>query len=525
MTLFRAALAALLALGLPTAGSAGGLIDNINGLTTDADGRLVRFNGLLIDKDGRVEKRLGERDKRPKQLDYRYDAKGRTLVPGFVDPRADVMALSVALLSLDLTGARSTADLTARLDAYVRSGPGRRWLLGFGWDSAGWTGPLPTAADLDRIVADQPVWLVDSAGEQGVANSAALRLAAAGPEGKTPPGVLTGAAFDAMRRVVPPPAPKDLDAALLKAQAAYLARGITTVGDSGTDIAAWQTYRRAGDRGALRLRIIGYAPSVEALSLVAGPTQTPWLYDGRLRLAGLAIALDGSLAARRAWLATPYADAPGTSGVQIVTGTRLRNQMSRAAMDGFQIVLAAHGDAAVADALAAVTELGDSYGGKSRWRLDGAELLPTGAAVPTGTSVVLPAPTDGMAAMLSGRLGARAPTAPLWQTLLNKGVRVAFSGAGPYQPLRPLPLLAAAPALTGLTSTRPSFEQSLRALTANGAAALDTGGRIGTLAPGEYADFLIVEGDLEASQSAASAPPRIAETWIGGQKIVLEKTP
>src|SRR3546814_9791738 len=87
---------------------------------------------------------------------------------------------------------------------------------------------------------------------------------------------------------------------------------------------------------------------------VAGSEPTPWLYDDHLRMVGVKFYLDGALGSRGAWLKAPYADAPGESGLPLMTGAQLRNQMSRAAMDGFQIAVHAIGDKANAELLDAI---------------------------------------------------------------------------------------------------------------------------------------------------------------------------
>ncbi|MCE7797292.1 amidohydrolase [Sphingobium sufflavum] len=538
-----------LACALPTTAGASGLIDNVNGITTGLDGRIIRFGGLLVDKDGKVERRLLQGEKLPKKqpLDFRLDGKGMTLIPGFVDARADVMRLAISLLSLDLSDATSPDDAAARVATYAAEG--RRWILGFGWDAVRWpAGSTPTAARLDRTVADTPVWLVDASGEQGWANSAALKLAgitAATPQpagghivmaGGKPSGLLTGSAMELIEKIVPRPAPKDLDAAFLKAQAAYLARGITAVGDMGTSMTDWQTWRRAGDRDSLRLRIIGYASAIDDLPLIAGPQPTPWLYAGRLRLAGISLPIDGSLGVRRAWLSAPYADAPGVSGDMLLGDTRLRNQMSRAAMDGFQIVLAAHGDRATKEAADAIAEMGGSYLSRGRWRIDGADLAAaadlTGLPADRLSLTVSPASIADGGALARERLGARADgRAYGWKDIVGRQVGLAFAGQGPFTPLSPLEAIRLA--ITRETvagqpfggwrgDQRLSFAEAFRAVTAGGADALGAEGRFGRLAPGESADFLLLDRDIELAQPADIPRIKLLETWIGGQKILLD---
>lgn len=535
---------------MPSPAWSSGLIDNINGITTTADGRIARFGGLLVDKDGKVERRLAQGEKLPKKqpLDFRFDGKGMTLIPGFVDARADVMRLAIALLSLDLRDAKSVDDVAARVATYA--GEGRRWILGFGWDASRWpdSSGLPTAAVLDRVAADTPVWLVDTSGEQGWANSAALKLAnisgatAPPPGGQIimaagkPTGILTGTAMNLIEKIAPRPAPKDLDAAFLKAQALYLSKGVTAVGDMSTDIADWQTYRRAGDRGALRVRIVGYTGATDDLPLIAGPQPTPWLYSGRLRLAGVGLSIDGGLATHRAWLSAPYADAPGSRGEPLLSDTRLRNQMSRAAMDGFQIVLSAHGDRATKEAADAIAEMGGAYLSRGRWRIDGADLLAAsdldGLPLDRLSVTVSPASLADAGAIARVRTGTVAESrAYSWKDIATNGATLAFSGNGPFAPLDPFDAIRLA--MTRETSTgqpfagwrpdqRLSFAEAFRAMTTGGAAALGAAGQFGSLAPGEQADFLLLDRDIELAPSAEITRNTIIEIWIGGQKMILE---
>ena len=150
---------------------------------------------------------------------------------------------------------------------------------------------------------------------------------------------------------------------------------VTAVADMGTTIEDWQTYRRAGDLGNLRIRIMSYAAGTEAMTLIGGPGPTPWLYEDRLRMGGVKLFLDGALGSRGAWLKAPYADAPAQRGLTLTGETQLRNAMSRAAMDNFQVAVHAIGDAANAAVLSAIDELAQTYKGDRRWRIEHAQVI------------------------------------------------------------------------------------------------------------------------------------------------------
>tara|TARA_R110000782_G_scaffold78276_8_gene155524 strand:+ start:186010 stop:187422 length:1413 start_codon:yes stop_codon:yes gene_type:complete len=341
-----------------------GLIDNVNGIAVGADGRLVHFTGLLIGRDGRIEARLARADKRPERLVWRLDAGGKTLIPSFVDGHARVIDTGIRLMTLDLSETRSLMQAQAKIAAYAQANPGRKWILGSGWDMARWGAASgPTAAQLDAAVPDIPVWLTSDDGRLGWANSAALRLA-----GMKISEALSGAGKRQMERIVPAPAPKDRDIALDKAQRFYIERGISSVADMGTSLLDWQAYRRAGDRGALRVRIIGYADGIDDMITIAGSAPSPWLYEDRLRLVGVHLPVEAA------------ADV-----------TRLNNQASRAAMDGFQLALTPESEAAVQKAAEVIGEMTGSYTGDRRWRTE---------------PVTTPFPSFGRLAQFAAREGA-----------------------------------------------------------------------------------------------------------------------
>src|SRR6478735_54114 len=113
------ALAALLA---STAASADTLINNVNGIQSDADGNVEYFTGILIGNDGKVKRLLHGEMLKLRETDV-VDGRGQTVMPGLIDAHGHFMELGYAALQLDLTGTSSLADLQQRLKAYAASNP------------------------------------------------------------------------------------------------------------------------------------------------------------------------------------------------------------------------------------------------------------------------------------------------------------------------------------------------------------------------------------------------------------------
>ncbi len=544
LTLLFLSAAALLA---PGAAHAEALVDNVAGITLDADGKVVRFTGLLMTPDGKVVKLLGPKDKRPDRLDWRADMKGRVLMPGFVDAHGHVMELGFRQLELDLSGTRSLDEAKARIAAYVAANPERKWILGGGWNQETWgLGRFPTAADLDAVTGDKPVFLTRIDGHAGWANSAALREAGVtattkapaggriekGPGGR-PAGVFVDAAQDLIMKVVPQPLPKERDVALVKAQALLLSLGITATADMGTSIDDWLSYRRMADVNGLRVRIVSYGAGIDVTTRIGGTGPTPWLYGDRLRLAGVKLYGDGALGSRGAWLKAPYADAAGEQGLGFQTDTVLRNLMSRAAMDKYQVAVHAIGDRANAQVLGAIDELVETYKGDRRWRIEHAQIVDPTDLPRFGRNGIIasmqPVHQTSDRIMAEARLGpARLAGAYAWRSMLANGAKLAFGSDYPVESPDPFAGWAAAFTRQGADGMPPggwhpeealTREQAWQAFTQGGAYAAFAEDKFGRLAPGQRADFIIVDRDPLAATPADLRATKVQETWVGGEKV------
>jgi predicted amidohydrolase YtcJ len=536
----------------PAPPTEGGLLDNVNGYTIGKDGQVEHFNGLLVGKNGKVAKLLQPGDKRPEWLDFKLDGKGRTLLPGLIDAHGHVMELGVRLTHVDLSGTTSLADAQTRLANYAASHPNPAWIEGGGWNQETWKlGRFPTAADIDLAVKERPVVLDRVDSHALVANSAAM--AAAGISASTrdvpgghierdakgrPTGVFVDAARDLIRKAIPQPAPLDRDDAFRKAQEALLSFGITATCDMGTKVEDWAVMRRAGDAGALRVRIVSYGFGVETALAVAGTGPTPWLYDNHLRMVGVKLYADGALGSRGAWLKQPYADKPDTRGTPFMDDTRLKNLMSRAAMDGFQVAVHAIGDAANAQVLGAIEELSDTYKGDRRWRIEHAQIVDPADLPRFARNGIVASmqPTHETSdwKMAEARLGPnRLKGTYAWNTMLAEHVPLAFGSDYPVESPNPFPGLAAAvsrqdaqgqPEGGWQPAERITMPQALAAFTTGAAYAAGAEDRLGSLEPGHLADFVLIDRDpLTASDPQAVRETQVLETWIGGQRVWVRK--
>lgn len=330
------------------------------------------------------------------------------------------------------------------------------------------------------------------------------------------------------------PRPEDRDLAFAEAQKLLLASGITTVTDIGTTIADWQSYRRAGDAGALRIRVVTYADSVADMTLIGGPGPTPWLYQDRLKMNGVALTLDGPLETREAWLKSPYASDPKNTGKPRLNAIQLRNLLSRGAIDNFQVSITANGDAAAVAALDALDEVGDTYTGDRRWRLEGLGLV-------SEADIARITQHNAIASLQPMQFSAHRPAADAmlgservkdlhrWRTLAplagsDESSRLTF-GSG-TRAEAPRPFAAMALAITrqvddGFAGDWQSQEtlnrqDAFKAFTSGAAHAMFADGKLGRIAKGYRADFLLIDRDPMLASPQELRETRVLQSWIGG---------
>jgi predicted amidohydrolase YtcJ len=547
----RKALLAALAVLLSSPAFADTLIDNARGIQVGPDGQLQRFRALVVNDKGKIVQVLRDGQDAVMPIERRVDVGGRTLLPGLIDAHGHVvdspggdMGLGFMILQLDLNGTSSIADLQQRLAAYAKANPGTGWIVGRGWNQELWPDKrFPTAADLDAVVPDRPVMLARVDGHAVIANSAALKTAgvtstARDPQGgkierdakAEPTGLLVDNAIALVANHVPEPSPEMMDRGLEAAQDFLLSNGITTVADMGTSKSSWAAMQRLGAARKLRMRIIAYADGSQPL---ANERPTEWQYDDRLRMVGFKLYADGALGSRGAWLKRPYADKPDTSGLQFLKDAELLAKADDAASRGFQIAVHAIGDAANAQVISTYEQLSRKYGKERRWRIEHFQIADPAdipRLAPAGIIASMqPTHQTSDRLMAEKRLGPdRLRGAYAWQSVIKSGARIAFGSDFPVESPNPFPGLSAAvsrqdingqPQGGWIPEERVSFEQALSGFTRDAAYAGFAEQKIGALEPGKWADFIIVDRDISASDPQDLARTQVLETWVAGKKV------
>jgi len=297
-----------------------------HGRVLTVDARDSIFEAVAI-RDGKIVALGTDRDilRLAGAVTQRIDLHGRTATPGLIDSHAHIADAGVEqLYHVRLSDASSVAEVARRVQAGLAALQPGEWLQGDGWDE----GKLAehryvTAADLDRISPQNPVWLMHTTGHYGVANSAALRLAGISAASKDPPagtidrdsrglptGVLKESAKDSVVDLIPPPTAQQQRDGILRSIDDLHREGITAVKDPAIGQAVWDAYRELlrEDKLSEHVCVLWYAGSTLAsaqaalTSILAQPRPPQSLGEGRLLSCGAKIFMDGSGGARTAWL-------------------------------------------------------------------------------------------------------------------------------------------------------------------------------------------------------------------------------
>jgi predicted amidohydrolase YtcJ len=259
------------------------------------------------------------------------DLDGRTATPGLIDTHCHFDETD-ALYAINLSNIKSIAEAVELVQLKAAGTKPGEWIRGAGWDE----GKLSdhryiTAADLDKVAPDNPVWLTHTTGHYGVANSYALRLAKISadtkdPKGGTidrdssgrPTGVLKEIAMAAVTRLIPDYTREQQRNGLLKMMADFNAEGMTAAKDPGTEGIRWDLYRELLDENKSTVRIFALlyggrdmnSARATLARLQSQPMPPQSFGDGMLLSGGVKLYMDGSGGGRTAWVYDPWYKTP-----------------------------------------------------------------------------------------------------------------------------------------------------------------------------------------------------------------------
>ena len=526
------------------------IIDHANGYTLTAAGTLQRFTSLGFDDLGRVIAVGSEKDTAARLPDAQHiDAQGKTLLPGLIDAHGHVFELGEIASGVDLFGATSLGGAVRAVAEFSRAHPKNAWIVGYGWNQEVWKlGRFPTAAELDAVVNDRPVLLHRVDAHASWVNTKALEMAGIGKDtpdpagGKIerdangkPTGVLVDSAMELVNKVVPLPTPAQARGTLDNALAALAKMGLTSVHDAGIKVAQDDLYRDYADHGKLTTRVYAMigdtAGDFDELAR-EGPLKS--YANDVYALAAVKLYSDGALGSRGAALMSPYSDMPSTRGLLFYPNDEMLSKMNKAMKAGYQVNIHAIGDAGNRQILDAYAQLIPKYkNAQLRHRIEHAQVVALDDIPRFKALGIIPSmqPTHATSDqnMAEHRVGPqRIKGAYAWRTFLDQGSRIACGSDFPVESPNPFEGLHAAvtrqnnagvPAGGWYKNQAMTMNEAFRCFTLDAAYAANQENVIGSLEPGKWADFILIDRDVFKVPPEQIGKTVVLQTWMGGKRV------
>lgn len=473
------------------------------------------------------------------------DAGGKPIYPGFIDAHTHFYHYGLGLQEVRLSKTKSWRDVIDSVNIYARKNE-EGWIIGNGWDQNKWkVKQFPNKAKLDSMFPVRPVMLNRIDGHAIIVNQAALNIAGikpgqtiAGGKIETIKGKLTGILIDnaqgLIRRKIPLPTDQMTESALLDAQGNCFAVGLTTVDDCGLPYTMVGTIAELQHKGTLKMRMyVMLSDNADnyAYLFKRGVYKTP-----RLNVRAFKIYADGALGSRGACLLKPYSDQKNWHGFLLSSQQHFEDIAKKLADKGFQMCTHAIGDSAnrvILKVYAGVLK------GKNdrRWRIEHAQVLSPDDIKYFGEYNIIPSvqPTHATSDMYwaGTRLGSkRLKLAYVYKQLLEQNGWIPLGTDFPVENINPMYTFYAAverkdfkghPEDGFQPENALSREEALMGLTIWAAKANFEEKEKGSIEPGKYADFVILDKDIMKIDGSELPKVKVLKTFINGEKVYDRK--
>ncbi|MDB5135311.1 MAG: amidohydrolase [Mucilaginibacter sp.] len=473
------------------------------------------------------------------------DAEGKAVYPGFIDAHSHFYEYGLSLQEINLDDSKSWEQIVDSVNTYARRNT-EGWIIGRGWDQNNWKlRQFPNKSKLDSLFPVRPVILTRIDGHAAIANQAALNIAGVKPgqtisggEIETIKGKLTGILVDnavgIVTRKIPEPTDQITQSAFLYAQRNCFADGLTTVSDCGLNYTMVNTIAQLQHKGDLKIRMyVMLSDRQENYDYLfkRGVFKTPGL-DVR----SFKVYADGALGSRGACLLQPYNDQKNWRGFLLSSQAHFEEVAKKIADKGFQMCTHAIGDSAnrvILKIYASVLK------GKNdrRWRIEHAQVLSPDDIHYFGDYSIIPSvqPTHATSDMhwAVTRLGEkRLKTAYAYKQLLDQNGWLPLGTDFPVENINPIYTYYAAVERKDLKGNpdggfQPknalSRKQALQGMTIWAAKANFEEKEKGSIEPGKYADFVILDKDIMKIRGAELPGVKVLKTYVNGEKVYEKK--
>ncbi|MBR8534078.1 amidohydrolase [Carboxylicivirga sediminis] len=487
------------------------------------------------------------------------DLEGKTMLPGFIDPHAHVVAGASVDYLMEYVGMsrfKTSDEVLKHLKEMADNAEPGKWIAARNWDPAVQDGPEElTIKDLDAVSVEHPVFILNASGHLAYANSKAFEVAGitnkvTNPDGaefvRDANGDLTGvmknmASFIQVWMAMPEAQTVDPVEAILALTGDWNSKGITTttelaLGVASNSTADWDVLKAVGANPELTTRIRAY-PSYLLNDEWTEVDIQPNDGNDLVRLVGFKLVADGSNQGYTGLQREPYCCGmhQGTYGKEYTSVEALTRFARQRAAQGWQLAVHGNGDAAIDNILTMVENLIE----------DGIDIEPLRIRI-EHASIIHDEQFEKMknygisASFLIGHVH-------YWGVWLRDMVfgeekvqlldrahsaecrNISYTLHSDFMVTNPDPLEMIQIAVNRNTFKEPNYkispeesvsvESAIRALTSEAAWQCMSEHEIGSIEVGKYADLVILENDPRKVDSYKISEIEVVETWMNGKMV------
>jgi hypothetical protein len=446
---------------------------------------------------------------------------GRTIWPGLTDAHVHLRHLAESRAMVDCE-TQTLDECLERIETAAQALPKDAWVRGHGWNQNLWVEGFSTATQLDAVCGGRPAYLTAKSLHAAWVNSKALALAGINDQTPDPPGgiirrdeqgrptgiLLEGEAMSLVEAVIPKSTKAELTAKIKALIPELWKLGLVGVHDfDGLDcwLALQSLYQQEGPAFRIRKNV----PFDHLDTFIQTGLRTDdgddWLHIGGVKLFS-----DGALGPQTGAMIDPYENTD-EHGTLLLTEEEIIEIGKRAASHSLALTVHAIGDRANRVVLDAYQQL-RSFEYEQRLphfnhRIEHVQIitpedLPRLADLDIIASVQpVHAPSD--MEMADRHLGMRSKNAYAYNAILENGAILVFGSDAPVEPVNPFQGIHAAvtrrrldgsPGVDGWhPAERLSLTAALEGFSHSPAVISNRGDRLGKIAPGYKADFLILD--------------------------------
>lgn len=487
---------------------------------------------------------------------------GRFVMPGFIEGHGHFLSLGRSKQILDLNDVENWDEIVSMVATAVdKSQPGE-WIFGRGWHQDKWNSVpedavegVPVNDSLSEVSPDNPVVLGHASGHAAFWNDAALEIAGVTGDTEDPAGgtivrdddgEATGLMRETAQRLINEAltayegqmTPEQTEALLRErvqlAADEALKNGVTSFHDAGSNLETIDFFKQLEEEGELDVRLYVMMRRVPNEIMATALPEYLMVAEGNdfLTVRSIKRQVDGALGAHGAWLLEPYSDLPDTDGLVLETLEDIERTAELAVEHGYQVNTHAIGDRAnreILDLYERVWERMGVDGSELRWRIEHAQHIHPDDVPRFGELGVIAAvqavhgTSDGP--WIPTRLGderAKATSQP-WRDLFNTGAVVTNGTDVPVERIDPIASYYSS--VSRMMNNGERFypehvmtrDEAIRTYTINNAYAAFEENIKGTLAPGMYADMVVLSQDITSVDENSIPDTEVEMTFVGGE--------